>query len=58
MKAELKKGDNNCQHSYCRQDKATVQILARVCTKCGHEEIICDNEHIDELTAKKLLKRL
>ena len=57
MKAELKAGEPNCQHSYTRQDKVTLQILVRVCTKCGQEEIMCDNELIDAALAKKLLKR-
>jgi len=57
MKAEIKSGDAGCQHSYTRQDKANFQILVRVCTKCGQEEVICDNEHITPELARKLLKR-
>ena len=57
MKAELKAGEKSCQHSYTRQEKGTFQILVRVCTKCGQEEIMCDNELIDAALAKKLLKR-
>ena len=57
MKAEIKNGDAGCQHSYTRQDKTNFQILVRVCTKCGQEEVICDNEHITPELARKLLKR-
>ena len=57
MKSEIKSGDANCQHSYTRQEKATFQLLVRVCTRCGQEEIVCDNELIDAALARKLLKR-
>lgn len=57
MKNEIKAGDAHCQHTFTRQDKATFQLLVRVCTKCGCEEIVCDNELIDAALARKLLKR-
>lgn len=58
MKEEIKGGDAGCQHTYSRQEKGVVTILVRVCTKCGQEEIMCDNPHIDLATAKKILKRI
>ena len=58
VKTEVKSGDNNCQHTYTRQSKETIQVLVRVCTKCGQEEVICENQHIDELTAKKIAKKV
>lgn len=57
MKSEIKTGDAGCQHSYARQEKMTFQILVRVCTRCGQEEIVCDNDLIDATLARKLLKR-
>lgn len=55
---EVKTGEANCQHSYTKQDKVTFQLLVRVCTRCGQEEIVCDNEHITPELARKLTKRL
>ena len=57
MKAELKGGEPACQHSYTRQDKKNFQVLVRVCTKCGQEEVICDNDAIDANMARKLIGR-
>ena len=57
MKEVIKDGEAGCQHTYSRQEKLTLQILVRVCTRCGQEEIVCDNELISPQLAKALLKR-
>ena len=56
MKEVVKQGDANCQHTFARQNKVTVQILKRVCTRCGHEDLVSDNESVDAVLARKLLK--
>jgi len=56
MKEIVKQGDAACQHTFSRQNKVTVQILKRCCTRCGHEDLVCDNESIDAVLARKLLK--
>ena len=57
MKETVKEGDANCQHTFSRQDKVVIQVLKRVCTRCGHEDVVSDNPHVDALLARKLLNR-
>lgn len=57
MKETVKQGDANCQHTFSRQDKVVVQVLKRVCTRCGHEDLVSDNENVDAVLARKLLNR-
>jgi hypothetical protein len=57
VRKEVEAGDVSCNHSYTRQDKKTFQILTRVCTKCGHTDLISDDANITEDMLTKLSKR-
>lgn len=55
VKEEIKSGATDCQHSYTRQSKKQIQILTRVCTRCGQEELVCDDIALDALTMRKIV---
>jgi len=56
MKHNTEKGDDNCQHNFVKQDKKTLQILKRVCVKCGRQDVICEDDSMDSETAKRIMK--
>ncbi len=58
MKENTNLGDANCQHNFVKQDKKTIQILKRVCVKCGRQDVICENDEMDKETAKRIMKVL
>lgn len=53
--SELQKGNDSCNHKFVKRDKKTIQILHRVCTECGKEELHSEQE-LTESEAKKIMK--
>jgi len=55
-KAEIRTGSESCPHKWVKREKQYIEVLHRVCTECGKEELHSESPIVDDKLAKKIMR--